>query len=598
VGSLLSYTLKLTDLFTNPLRRAGQAGAAAVNQVTQAAQRAGRAGGQMGSQFSAATAQLVANSTKASTSLTALDIKLNTLRQQRSVMLDTSDIARANREIQRVEERMEHLENIGRRSRGGGMMSGLMGLAAGVGIAAGVGDIVQTTAKMQGLTNTINYASGSAKEAAANQAFLTKIIHDQKLPLVETQEGFRYMSGAMIGSRLQGEATRKIFEGVSTAATVMHLDAQAAGGVFLALGQIQSKGKVQAQEMTLQLGQALPGSLKIAAKAMNMTTAEFTKNMEQGKILSEDFLPKFAAQLKKQFGPGLATATNSLQGSLTEMSNKIIELKVKLGTDFLPVIMWSLELASQFFDLLKGATGFVREHGMAFTVAGSAIAAYVVYTKAAAVGTALFEGAMWLLDAAMAANPVGLIVAGIAALVAGVIYAYNKVEWFRGGIWAFWESIKFVFNNISTLAKAVFEHITTIANPMNWFKAGVIEQANQKLAGQLVGLAKGWGNAVRKGYADGVAGIKTPDQKMEAQQYANVGAPGAGAGLGLDDSKKGKSGGATGGHGVTHITINVHELARIELHATGLAEGAEKIKHHVNQALLSVLNDANAMTVA
>jgi hypothetical protein len=36
----------------------------------------------------------------------------------------------------------------------------------------------------------------------------------------------------------------------------------------------------------------------------------------------------------------------------------------------------------------------------------------------------------------------------------------------------------------------------------------------------------------------------------------------------------------------------------VKLHATGLHEGVEKIKHHVNQVLLSVLNDANAMTVA
>jgi hypothetical protein len=36
----------------------------------------------------------------------------------------------------------------------------------------------------------------------------------------------------------------------------------------------------------------------------------------------------------------------------------------------------------------------------------------------------------------------------------------------------------------------------------------------------------------------------------------------------------------------------------VELHATSLHEGVEKIKRHVNQSLLSVLNDANAMTVA
>lgn len=588
MGSLLSYTLQLKDLFTNPLRKAGVTGSSALDKVTQAAQAAGKAGGTMGNTISAANQRIVATSTQASTSITALEIKLNTLRQTRNLSVNTADISRANREIQRVEERMEKLETMGRRSRGGGLLNGAMGLAAGLGLYAGAGmisDVVETTAKVQGLTNTINYASGSAKEAAANQQFLTKIIRDQKLPMVETMEGFRYLSGAMIGSKLQGEQTRKIFEGVSTAATVMHLDAQTAGSVFLALGQIQSKGKVQAQELTLQLGQALPGSLRIAAKAMGMTTAEFTKNMEQGKILSEDFLPKFGAELKKQFGPGLATATHSLQGSLAEMGNKIIELKTKVGNDFLPVIMTTLQVASSFFDLLKGATGFVREHAFAFTVAGTAIAAYVAYTKAAAVGTALFEGAMWLLDAAMAANPVGLIIAGIAALIAGLVYAWNKFEGFRGFLVGFGASVMQIFRGIGNVVAGAF-----IMNPAQ------LAQGVQQLS-QI-------GQKFREGYGRGVAAVRagqssdsaTPDQ----QQYAAMGgAGGAGGGLGLDKAK-GKSGGASGagGHGITHITINIQTLGQIELHATNLKESAGKIRDHVHQALLGALNDANAMTTA
>ena len=37
----------------------------------------------------------------------------------------------------------------------------------------------------------------------------------------------------------------------------------------------------------------------------------------------------------------------------------------------------------------------------------------------------------WLVNAAMSANPIGIVVAAVAALVAGVIYAWNKFEGFR-----------------------------------------------------------------------------------------------------------------------------------------------------------------------
>ncbi|MER8030746.1 phage tail tape measure protein [Streptomyces bauhiniae] len=50
--------------------------------------------------------------------------------------------------------------------------------------------------------------------------------------------------------------------------------------------------------------------------------------------------------------------------------------------------------------------------------------AAAIAEKAAAVG-------QWLLNAAMSANPIMLVVLAIAALVAGLVWAYNRVGWFR-----------------------------------------------------------------------------------------------------------------------------------------------------------------------
>ncbi|OYO16639.1 hypothetical protein CGZ93_17925 [Enemella dayhoffiae] len=55
-------------------------------------------------------------------------------------------------------------------------------------------------------------------------------------------------------------------------------------------------------------------------------------------------------------------------------------------------------------------------------------------TRAAAAG-------QWLLNAAMTANPIGIVVVAIAALVAGIIWAYNNVGWFRDGLNAAWKVI-------------------------------------------------------------------------------------------------------------------------------------------------------------
>jgi hypothetical protein len=50
--------------------------------------------------------------------------------------------------------------------------------------------------------------------------------------------------------------------------------------------------------------------------------------------------------------------------------------------------------------------------------------------------------AQWLWNAAMTANPIGLVVVGLAALAAGFALAYNKVAWFRHGAQAVWGFVR------------------------------------------------------------------------------------------------------------------------------------------------------------
>lgn len=51
-----------------------------------------------------------------------------------------------------------------------------------------------------------------------------------------------------------------------------------------------------------------------------------------------------------------------------------------------------------------------------------------------ATGIALVTGAILLMNAAMAVNPIALVVIAIGALVGGLIWAYQNIEWFRNGV--------------------------------------------------------------------------------------------------------------------------------------------------------------------
>lgn len=90
-----------------------------------------------------------------------------------------------------------------------------------------------------------------------------------------------------------------------------------------------------------------------------------------------------------------------------------------------------------------------------------------VATVASSVATGIATAAQWLWNAAMSANPIGLIVIAIAALVAGIVWAYNNVGWFRDAVNNAWNWIKdtsvTVFNAVKDFLGTVWQSITDTA---------------------------------------------------------------------------------------------------------------------------------------
>lgn len=72
----------------------------------------------------------------------------------------------------------------------------------------------------------------------------------------------------------------------------------------------------------------------------------------------------------------------------------------------------------------------------------AAIIAQAAATKIAAAATKVWTGVQAAFDAVMDANPIFLVVAAIAALTAGVIYAYTHWAWFRVAVQDTWKAIK------------------------------------------------------------------------------------------------------------------------------------------------------------
>lgn len=94
----------------------------------------------------------------------------------------------------------------------------------------------------------------------------------------------------------------------------------------------------------------------------------------------------------------------------------------------------------------------------------AAMRAYTAITKAWQAITKIAAAVQWALNAAMSANPIGLVVVAIAALVAGLVIAYKKSETFR-------KIVNAAFHAVGAAAKAAFGFVVRVATgAFQWIK--------------------------------------------------------------------------------------------------------------------------------
>lgn len=200
---------------------------------------------------------------------------------------------------------------------------------AGLSIALLGRQVLDAATAMDRFNSSIAVATGSASNAATEYEHVRQLSQKLGLEITGTAQAYASFSAAARGSALEGEKARTVFDSVAGVAAKMGLNGEQSSGVFLALSQMMSKGVVSAEEFRQQLGERLPIATEAGARAMKVTTAEFINLLNSGKLLSEDFLPKFASALN-EMGGGNGPVV-SLQASLNRLSNNWTDIKLKLG---------------------------------------------------------------------------------------------------------------------------------------------------------------------------------------------------------------------------------------------------------------------------
>ena len=143
---------------------------------------------------------------------------------------------------------------------------------------------------------------------------------------------------------------------------------------------------------------------------------------------------------------------NNLGGDLTKLSSQFEGLQLDIYEKLEPALRDGVEMLSGLLDGFQWIVDHMPEVVSAITAVATAVGAYVAFQtaltvmkngwKALTVVTKAQEMAQLALNTVMSMNPIGLIIALIAGLVAGFITLWNTSEDFREFWIGLWETIK------------------------------------------------------------------------------------------------------------------------------------------------------------
>lgn len=165
---------------------------------------------------------------------------------------------------------------------------------------------------------TVN--NGDAAAAADDYRFLRQEAERLGLVLDDIAPQYANIAIAAKSVGLNTTQVRDLFSDTAQAAAAMNLSVADTEGVFRAMTQIMSKGKVQAEELRGQLGDRLPGAVVMFAKANNIALSDLEDRLKKGSI-GIDFLVKGIQGYARQYDAEIDNISTRLQGYINRATN-------------------------------------------------------------------------------------------------------------------------------------------------------------------------------------------------------------------------------------------------------------------------------------
>lgn len=220
---------------------------------------------------------------------------------------------------------------------GGVLGAGLALAGGGYGLAALNQRNQQVVAAQLQTQAVVQQAGGTAQQGTQSFDFLRSQANRIGFNYLEAAPDFNKLLSGLTGAGVSVEESQNVFKGFAELARVNKLGRVEQNRLFRALSQVAGKGKLQAEELTGQIAEALPGGTALFARAYQKqiggnlvgkeAIAALMDAMKKGQVKSD--ILTFAAQLaSQQAQPGLAAASTASQAEQARFQNVTNDMSI------------------------------------------------------------------------------------------------------------------------------------------------------------------------------------------------------------------------------------------------------------------------------
>lgn len=522
---------------------------------------------------------------------------------------DNGVIAQVTRLQNRLDEADRSARNLSA-TVGGSLRTAFMSLPGAeffmnpvVAMTAGIGTVSKLGMEAGKTAVSFDVLLGSQEKSADMLEEMNRYAADSPYSRLGVQDAAKTMLGF-------GVAQDQVMSSLRMLGDIAMGDSERFKGLALVFSQVAAAGKLQGQDL-LQLISNGYNPLNDISKLTGKSMSELKDDMSEGRITFEMMRQAMTAATSEggkfyQMNDRIAQTPFGRFGQLADQSldtllslYKVIEPLLIPAFDMLSGILsglepvigaaasgvgWLVQMFKEGNPLVIGAAAAVGTYSLATFVSTSVLKGWTVAQWLQVTAMIAAEKAQKLLNAAMWNNPVGWITLAIGALVAAVVYCWNKFAGFRAFIYTAWDTVKGfglalqeylvdrfweIVDGIGAVGKAVIRLVK------GDFK-GALEEANtasRKLLGfdSTRRMAESGAKVLSQTGGWYEQHLKREESKQQAKE-ASLSEPQAAAGVleshsAGDGSQKEKNGGGgkaeaitAGGTRNTQITVNIQKF--------------------------------------